>query len=271
MSTVSLEQLKEAAKSVMKKQGRSYQDLADHLGISLVSVKRVMSKEEISLSRFLEICNWLDVGIADLEKIAQHNQSHEKIRFTEEQEKFLAKNPEYMSFLFNMFTDKSPEELQKQFGLSNKSLNLYLLRLEKYNLIKKVSGRYKVTPKRFPSPIPYGELQKVQYKNVIDASVSFFDRFQNERRARKDPEADKGTTTALVILGISRQSYLAWYEKYLALQAELQHISVIEDKVESIKDKKTVVLFHAHAVVDENSPEIEGITNMFGRVVELSK
>jgi DNA-binding Xre family transcriptional regulator len=271
MSTARLEQLKEAAKSIMKKQGRSYQDLADHLGISLVSVKRVMSKEEISLSRFLEICNWLDVGISDLEKIALHNQSHEKIRFTEEQEKFLAKNPEYMSFLFNMFAEKSPEEIQKQFGLSNKSLNLYLLRLEKYNLVKKVSGRYKVMQKKFPSPIPYGELNRVQYKNVIDASVSFFNRFQNETRVRKDPEADKGSSTTLTILGISRQSYLAWYEKYLALQAELQSISAIEEKIETIKDKKAVVLYHAHAVVDEKSPEIEGITNMFGRVVELSK
>lgn len=271
MSTVSLEQLKEAAKSIMKKQGRSYQELADHLRISLVSVKRVMSKEEISMSRFLEICDWLDVSIADLEKIALHNMSHEKIRFTQEQENFLAKNPEYLSFLFHMCAEQSPEEIQKQFNLSNKSLNLYLVRLEKYNLIKKVSGRYKVTQKEFPSPIPYGELQKVQYKSVIDTSVSFFSRFQNDMRARKDPEADKGTLTTLVILGISRQSYLAWYEKYLALQAELQHISAIEDKIESIKDKKTVVLFHAHAVVDEKSPEIEGITNMFGRVVELSK
>ncbi|MGZ3690312.1 MAG: helix-turn-helix domain-containing protein [Pseudobdellovibrio sp.] len=271
MSTVSLEQLKEAAKSIMKKQGKGYQELAGHLGISLVSVKRVMSKEEISLSRFLEICDWLDVSIADLEKIAQHNQSHEKVRFTEEQDQFLAKNPEYLSFLFHMCAEQSPEQIQKQFNLSNKSLNLYLVRLEKYNLIKKVSGRYKVMQKEFPSPIPYGELQRVQYKSVVDTSVSFFSRFQNEMRMRKDPEADKGTLTTLVILGISRQSYLAWYEKYLALQAELHHISTIEDKIESIKDKKTVALFHMHAVVEEKSPEIEGITNMFGKVVELSK
>ena len=271
MSTVSLEHLKDAAKTIMKKQRKSYQELAEHLGLSLVSVKRVMSKEEITLSRFLEICDWLDVSIADLEKIAQHNQAHEKIRFTEEQEKFLAKNPEYLSFLFHMFAEQTPEEIQKQFNLSNKSLNLYLIRLEKYNLIKKVSGRYKVMQKEFPSPIPYGELQGVQYKSVIDTSVSFFSRFQNEMRLRKDPEADKGTSTTLVILGLSRQSYLAWYEKYLALQSELSHVAAIEDKIESIKDKKTIVLFHMHALVDEKSPEIEGITNMFGKVVELNK
>lgn len=269
MSAVSLEQLKSAAKSVMKTQGKTYQELANHLGLSLVSVKRIMSKEEISMRRFLEVCEWLGVSISELEKLAQYNQSHEKIRFTPEQDLFLSKNPEYMSFLFHLCAQESPEEIQKQYNLSNKSLNLYLVRLEKYNLIKKVSGRYKPVHRGFPSPIPYGELQKSQRNNVVSNSVSFFGRYHNQMWLRKDPEADRGSNTTLTVLGISRQSYLAWYEKYLALQAELQQISSIEDKIKSIKDKKAVVLLHMHGLIDEDSVEMEGIKNMFGRIGEV--
>lgn len=269
MNSANLEQLKAAVKSVMKRQKKSYQDLAGHLGLSLVSVKRIMSKEEISLSRFLEICDWLDTGLADLEKIARYNQTHKKQHFSAEQEIFLAKNTEYLAFLFNLYADESPEQIQKKYSLSTKSLNLYLLRLERLNLIKKVSGRYRPVIKEFPSPIPYGELSRTQYKNVLETGAAFFRRFNTQMILRKDPEADRGSNTLLAVMGVSRDSYLAWLEKHRNLYQELVNISEVEDKIETLANKRSVVLMHLHAVLDENNIEIEGIKNMFGRPVEL--
>lgn len=269
MANASIQQLKTAAKSVMKKQKKSYQDLADHLGLSLVSVKRIMSKEEMTLSRFLEICDWLETGFAELEKIAQYNQADKRQHFSPEQEFFLAKNTEYLAFLFNLYADETPEQIQKKYGLSTKSLNLYLLRLEKHNLIKKVAGSYRPVYREFPSPIPYGELGRSQYKNVLDTGVQFFRRFNTLMFLRKDPEADRGSNTVLAVMGINRDSYLNWLQKYKALYQELVNISEVEEKVENQKNKKSIVLMHMHAVVDDNDIEIESIKNMFGRPGEL--
>ena len=268
MVTSSLPQLKAAAKLLMKRQNRSYQDLADHLGISLVSVKRIMSKEEVSLGRFLEICEWLETSLTELEKISQYSLVNKKTHFTQEQESFLAKNPEYMSFLFHMYTEETPEQIQKKFGLSNRSLNLYLIRLEKFGILKKVSGQVRLVYRDFPSPIPYGELSKTQGKNVLDSGLSFFKRHNAFSIQRKSPEADKGNRTLLSLMNISRESYLAWFEKYKLLFQELSNVGEIEGKLD-IKDKKTVVLLHLHALVDEGDIEIEGIANMFGKPVEL--
>ena len=268
--TSNIEQLKAAAKSLMKKQGRTYQELSEYLGLSLVSVKRIMSKEEVSLSRFLEICDWLETNLTELEKIADYNRSNKKTYFTPEQEVFLSKSPEAMSFLFHLYTEETPEVIQKKYNLSSKSLNLYLLRLEKHNLVKKVSGRYKPVYKDFPSPIPYGQLRKTQYENVIATSVSFFRRYNTQMSLRKNPEEDKGSLTNLAVLGVSRASYLNWFERYKSLQAELSSIATVEEKIEKIKDKKTIVMMHMHAVIDEADIELEGIKNMFGRPVDIT-
>jgi DNA-binding Xre family transcriptional regulator len=269
MANVSLEQLKTAAKSVMKKQNKSYQELANHLGLSLVSVKRIMSKEEVSMSRFLEICDWLDTGLAELEKIATYNQANKKQHFTLEQEAFLAKSTQYLSFLFNLYVEETPEKIQKKYNLTNKTINLYLLRLEKYGLIKKVGGRYKPYYKDFPSPIPYGELDKSLYKNVLETGMYFFKRNNEIMNQRKNREADRGSSTTITVVSLSRDSYLAWFEKYKNLCQELANTGQVEDKIEGLKNKKTAVLMHLHALVDENDIEIESIQNMFGKPVEL--
>lgn len=270
MAKVNLEHLKLAAKSVMKKQSKSYQELADHLGLSLVSIKRILSKEEITMSRFLEICDWLDTSLSEMEKIATYNQVNKRQHFTAEQETFLAKNIQYLSFLFNLYIEETPEKIQNKYNLSTKSVNLYLLRLEKINLIKKIGGKYKPTIKEFPTPIPYGDLSKTQYKNILNTGMHFFKRYNEKMNQRKNPELDRGSSTSITVIGISRESYLNWFEKYKNLRIELENIGQVEEKIETLKSKKTVVLMHLHALIDEGDIEIEGIVNMFGRPTELN-
>ena len=269
MSKIKSFDLKQALKLVMRKQNKTYEDLAQQLEISLVSVKRIMSKEELNMSRFVEICNWLEVSLTDLEKIARYENANQKIRFTEKQEDFLAKNPEYLSFLFNLYTDETPEKIQKKFGLSKKSLDLYLLRLEKHDLIKKKAGEYKPTYPEFPSPIPYGQLVKTQFNKVLETGSYFFKRYNETLITRKDPEQDKGSQTILGVLEVSQQSYLNWFEKYKAIYQELVQISKVEENVKKIKNKKSIVLMHMHAMTEVNDASIESIKNMFGKVTDL--
>ena len=264
------DQLKEVLKKQLKLKGLSYTDLADHLKVSEVTVKRMMSKEEIPLSRFLTICEWLEISLTELEKIASYTNINQIVRFTEDQEKFLAKNPTYLAFLFQLYTQETPEQIQKNFQLTQKSLNLYLLRLENVNLIKKVAGRYKLVHKDFPSPIKYGELAKSQSLKVLETGLSLFTRYNKMMVQRKNEEADRGSQTKLSVFCLQRQSYLAWFEKYKEIMQELIQISEVEEKIPELKQKTSVVMLHLHALVDEKDPEIEGIKNMFGRPANVT-
>lgn len=271
MSKLSSEQIKEAVKTVMKTQNKSYSELATHLEVSLPTVKRFMSKEELSVSRLLEICDWLEVGISDLEKIVLSSADSERAQFTENQEKFLAQNPSYLSFLFQLYAEETPESIQKKYGITKKSCDLYLLRLEKLELLRLKSGKVKLPYKSFPRPIPYGVLIKHQYDQVLDSGINLFKRYNRAKITRRDPEQDKGSQGVLGVHEVSRAQYLAWHEKFKALCNELSVMSAVQQYQKNVKDRKTVVLMHLHGVFDLNDAEIDGVKNMFGHVTELTK
>lgn len=264
------DQLKEALKQQLKTKGLTYQDLAEHLEVSEVTVKRMMSKEEIPLSRFLAICDWLEVSLTELEKIANYTTMNQTQRFTKEQEAFLSKNPNYFAFLFQLYAHDTPEVIQKKFSLTQKSLNLYLIRLEKLDLIKKVAGRYKTQHKDFPRSIKYGELSKTQSQKVLDAGFGLFTRYEKMVLQRKNEEADRGRQNNLSVVSMSKQSYFTWFEKYKQVMQELVQICEVEEKIPKLKDKTALVLMHLHAVLDENDAEIDGIKNMFGKPVNIN-
>ena len=262
--------LKDAVKSVLKQQKKTYEDLAGELEISVPTVKRILTKEELSLSRLLQICSYLKVSLTELEKIANHNKQAEKNLFTAKQEEFLSKNTNYLTFLLMMYSGTSLEEIQKKTKISKKSLDLYLIRLEKLELITYYKGKYDVPNEVFPSLIPYGKLHETNFKNIIESGAEFFKRYNRQRVLAKDFEGDKGSTMGLVMLTLSRKSYLEWFEKIKKLYQEVQDISIVEEKMPKIKDRKTVVIMSCHGILDPEDPEVDHLQNSFGVVKDIS-
>lgn len=258
-----------ALRVVMKKQGRAYIDLAKFLQVSLPTVKRFMSKDEMQVGRLLEICDWLEISISDLEKIARVG-GQDRVTFTEQQEKFFAENPNYMSFLFHMYASETPEKIQSQYALSKKSLELYLIRLERLELIKKKSGQYVTVHKEFPKLIPFGLLSKKQTDQVLTTGVEIFKRYNRQQSVRRNSELDRGSTNSIIFCEVSRESYLAWFEKFKELNMELQRLSEIQEYQTKIKDKKLIGMMHLHGVFEINDPEVHTLKNMFGRVTNLT-
>lgn len=262
--------LKDAIKSVLKQQKKTYDDLAEELEISVPTVKRILTKEELSLSRLLQICSYLKVTLTELEKIANHNKSNTKNIFTEKQEEFLSKNTNYLTFLLMMYSGSTIEEIQKKTKINEKSLKLYLLRLEKLDLITYHKGKYEVPNEVFPHLIPYGKIHEANFNNIIESGAQFFKRYNRQRVLVKDFEGDRGSTMGLVMLTLSRKSYLEWFEKIKKLYQEIQDISVVEEKMPKLKDKKTVVILSCHGIIDSEDPEIEFLQNSFGVVKDIS-
>src|SRR5688572_12098539 len=55
-----------ALKRLMRSRGRTYAEAAAVLELSEASVKRLLSRSELSLERLERLCDWLGVEIADV-------------------------------------------------------------------------------------------------------------------------------------------------------------------------------------------------------------
>lgn len=262
--------LKDAIKSVLKQQKKTYEDLAEELEISVPTVKRILTKEEMSVSRLLQICSYLKLSLSELEKIANYNKGATRNSFTEKQEDFLSKNTNYLTFLLMMYSGLTLQEIQKQTKISDKSVKLYLLRLEKLDLITYRKEKYHVPYETFPDLIPYGKIHETNFNNIIESGAQFFKRYNRNLVLAKDSQRDKGSTMGLFMLTLSRTSYLEWFEKSKKLYQELQDISIVEENIPKLKDKKTVVLLSCHGMIESDDPEIEFLQNSFGVVKEIT-
>lgn len=262
--------LKEAIKSVLKMQKKTYEDLAEELEVSVPTVKRILTKEEMTLSRLLQICSYLKLSLTELEKIANHNKGITRNTFTEKQEDFLSKNTNYLTFLLMMYSGLSPQEIQKQTKISEKSVKLYLLRLDKLDLITYRKERYSLPFDTFPNLIPYGKIHETNFNQMIESGAQFFKRYNRNRILAKDVEKDRGSTIGFTMLNLSRTSYLEWFEKSKKLYQELQDIAIVEEKIPKLKDKKTVVVLSCYGILESGDPEIEALQNSFGVVKEIT-
>lgn len=268
MGTVAVETLKDGLKALMKKRGRTYSELSEHLGVSLPTVKRILGPEELALSRLLEICEWLDVSLSDLETFADIESRKAADFFTPEQEEFLTANPGYLSYFAHLHSGEAPERIAKDYSLTAKSTELYLLRLEKIGLLRRdAKGRVRLVHRGFPNMIRDGQLVRSQYRQLIEKFSGFFTRRLS--RAMTGGE-EKGPTWMTMFSGrVSKKTARDWQEKYRELQQELDRQANLEEKLDVIEDECYFVLSHLHCSLEPGDAEIAVIKETMGRIVNL--
>ncbi len=145
------QKIKSVLKGLLKKKGITYEELAQQMECSVPTVTRILGTEELSLNRLLELCEIVEIDLAELAVLTQENGEKEE-KFTPEQEKFLAKNKNYLGYLLKLFSGETPKQIAEKNSLTQRSTDKYLIQLEKQELIH-VTGKQKVKPafKRFPT------------------------------------------------------------------------------------------------------------------------
>ena len=138
--TTEIRLLKQSIKSIIRKRGYTYQDLADKLGLSLATVKRILNQDELSLTRLYAIADWLGLSVSEIIELSKEGGRPSFPEFTEEQERFLAEHADCAVILEEVIAGRSFEEIRKRYKLSKESLEKYLLRLDRENLIELRSG-----------------------------------------------------------------------------------------------------------------------------------
>lgn len=157
----------EALKRQMRSSGRTYAQAAHVLNLSEASVKRLLSRSELSLERLEILCTWLEVEVADV--VQQSTQSTPLVTEIEpaHEEELLGDLPlMFLAFLtLNRWTEA---EILEVFNFRKAELEQKLRRLERLGLIELMpSGRIKILAARNFTWRKDGPIQKFFAARVL--------------------------------------------------------------------------------------------------------
>ncbi len=170
-------QVMEALKKLMKVKGILYKDLAQHLGLSVPSVKRLFSQGDLTLSRFHQICQFLGMEMGEVFKLAEANKEALLGKLTLEQEEYLARKPQRLSYLELLMEGMKPLQIEKEFKIDSLRTTKILSDLEKWGLIKWLPGnKVQLLITSSIQVSPHGSLRNIlQEKGVKSFLDSSFD------------------------------------------------------------------------------------------------
>ena len=138
-SNLAQAKIKTALKQALKKNNHKYSDVAKVWKCSLPTVKRQLGNEELPVSRLLELLDWLNLSLSELQALADSD-SLSKPQFTPKQIEFLAKNLREFAFLNKLYEDMSPQQIAKKYKIETSTLDKILRQLEKYDLVRVGAG-----------------------------------------------------------------------------------------------------------------------------------
>jgi DNA-binding Xre family transcriptional regulator len=124
-----------ALKRLIKNRGRTYADAAQVLELSEASVKRLFSRNELSLDRLERLCDWLNVDIADVVALSQEQQPL-VTALSPQQERDLLADPSLLLVAFLLLNHWSEADILATFDFTRSDLLKRLGKLSKLGLIE---------------------------------------------------------------------------------------------------------------------------------------
>lgn len=156
-----------ALKRIMRSSGRNYAQAARVLKLSEASVKRLLSRSELSLERLEVLCDWLDVEVAD---VVQQSSSDAPLvtEIDPGQEEELLSDMSLLLTAFLTLNRWSEAEILDIFNFRKPDLVQRLRRLERLGLIElRPSGRIKILAARNFTWRKDGPIQKFFAARVL--------------------------------------------------------------------------------------------------------
>jgi transcriptional regulator with XRE-family HTH domain len=159
----------------LKARGLTYADLAGRMGVSEPTIKRIFAGQDCKLSRLLEICEILDVPLADILHRAERN-SEQVSLLPVATEARLAANPS-LFYLFILLREPIPQQvIAERFDLSDQDMFRLGQGLEALGLAEVHPGnRIKITrqePFKFRTDGPLIPLLKEINLRFLDQVIS---------------------------------------------------------------------------------------------------
>lgn len=273
---VQIQKIKAVLKDQLKKRKMTYEDLAAEMEVSVPTIKRWMGDHDLGLNDLFKICDILDLNLSDLHALTATVSSNKTPnRLTDEQQKFLAKNMNYLAFFLQIHEGKTPQEIADRYKLTKLSLDKYLIRLEKLGLIK-VTGKLRVKS-TFEDQVDFGDgiLAKTYYKQWIDGTGEFFttvisEALTNEQSIdAKTRDHKTHATYSLQSVKLTKESYKKWASENAAAIMQLSAIGKIEEKAYKDEDLFTAVILNAHTSLPKDSKYLKMVDEVAGKIENI--
>ncbi len=128
-------QMTGALKRCLRAKGLTYRDVAQALGLSESSVKRLFSEQTFTLQRFEEICRFLGMSVFDLSRLAAAQDQDRANELSAEQEEALAADPLLLSYFYLLLIGWKAHRIGKRLKLDEAGQQRCLTRLARLELI----------------------------------------------------------------------------------------------------------------------------------------
>lgn len=137
-----------ALKRLLKAQGITYAMLAKRIDLSEAAVKRMFSRQALSLQRLEEICTVLDIGLGELASEAHHAQPV-LAELDVEAEQALVDDPALLLATYLALNRWTQEEVLAKFRFTLPEYTLLMARLDRMGVIELLPGnKYRVRTAR---------------------------------------------------------------------------------------------------------------------------
>lgn len=122
-------------KQQLKEQGIAYADLAKHLQVSEITVKRMLNQNDIPFSRLITLANFTGIELGELIKTAQTELPKVTCFSTRQDQAFYDYPALFQYYIKLLEFSKSPAKVAKHYDLDDISTYLYLRALDDLELI----------------------------------------------------------------------------------------------------------------------------------------
>jgi len=159
-------------KKALRNSGHTYADVAQKLELSVASVKRLFSTEDLSLHRVDQICELIGLGLREIldradDRAAPTNQ------LTLAQESELVSDPKLLFATWLVLIRTPFEEMARDYYFTEREALQYLIRLDRLKVIELQPGnRVRLLVSRHFSWRPAGPVQKYIHQKLLR---EFFD------------------------------------------------------------------------------------------------
>lgn len=147
-------------KRALRASGQTYADVARKLDLSVASVKRLFSREDLSLERVDAICDLIGLSLVDiLDRAREHLSPSNQLTHAQESEIVADLRLLFMTWLVLIRTPA--EEIVKVYRFTEREVLKYLIRLDRLKVIELQPGnRVRLLVSRHFSWRPGGPVQK---------------------------------------------------------------------------------------------------------------
>lgn len=160
------ENLIKTLKSAIRQHRKTYADIAESLGLSEVSVKRLFAKKDLPLTRLEQICHSIGMTLSELVELS--NRTTPPIsQLTPEQEQELAEDHKLLLVTYLVLNRWQFDEITRYYAIERHELVRLLARLERLNILQLLPlNRIRLLTSRNFSWRKNGPIQKIYTEQI---------------------------------------------------------------------------------------------------------